>query len=1156
MDKLIDMNKLYLCLKDIIENKKEVERVREVIIDLHFYIQKFILDRKEVDNIDRTSMESISMYLLSLLTNVTSEEMKKYIQDFYIEGLNIAGLIFELLADVEFEGFEKKHQYLFYSSVSYSLADKEASAAVIGKRLKSIIENDKIPSLDIDVKKSWIYICLTLSREFKTIYKDRNQLDLSIKLSKNTIWDFLNRILILNACSFVDGFDNEIIFENMEELKNFLIQQDDIETLFYISLLSEVLHKMHSKSVWSILPREGFTNEYIKVLTKYDSRNVYELWKSQLDALRCNNKGFNYLSENIKRVLISMPTSAGKSFVAELAIVKALQLSEDKVCIYVTPTRALMSEIESNLFYRLRKVGYNVTSVLDTDENEYENDLLNHANVLVVTPEKLDLLLRRHKEFIERINLIIFDEFHKVADNSRGWLLETLITWFMIKQQQYGFKIILMSAIVSNSEEVNVWLENDEFKPVVSEWTPSRRVYGVLIPDTDRTKYIRISDKKRQKITPYRLIYKYLERRRAIEDVITDIIVEYKNSNRRWKKSNNKYDTKYDRCFKFIKTLNNGKVLVYFFTKIDLERFIEYSDKYLPLKNDVRINKLKEFLESRLGSEHPLVNSILYGVAYHHGDLPIEVRKEIEKAYKSDLIDVLACTTTLSDGVNLPIKNFVLGSFTSYEGEHKLSIADFKNIVGRAGRAYIDTEGKIFLIFHPEYYFNNDNKSYFRQLLFCESQETNVSSSMIEEFDKIYSIIDQLEEVIEISIQDVEKSLLDFIDRLQVFIFSLYEEHINYINSYDDLYELLMNSLFAKQADDKALDKFDKICIKYYDFIKELDKSIIEKFNRTGLSFRSNRILLEIIDEISKNESGFDFRLQTIITPEIFEKIIELKEISPKQYYYKVGNKKVNYNIDHYKAFMSWISGDSFLKIRDSIFYEDNNISNRTQTCVNYINDMFLYKLPWAFSSLYALAKDSLMFADFILKDLPAKIKYGVENLEAVKLCTLGIESRELANTLAVLYENESSKDPEWAIDKWILEKRFYELEKSIKGIDDISIRQIARVRTKLRNRTSFLRDTGKIICDVRGLQFYDYFNLYSNKSINKNTQLLLNHEPQNLYDEFAIEVKTLKGEKIGYVPAEYSEEIFEYIQGDHVLKVEIIRLTARTVEIIIKVSN
>ena len=575
----------------------------------------------------------------------------------------------------------------------------------------------------------------------------------------------------------------------------------------------------------------------------------------------------------------------------------------------------------------------------------------------------------------------------------------------------------------------------------------------------------------------------------------------------------------------------------------------------MPLKNDERIKHLKTFLESRLGSEHPLVNSILYGVAYHHGDLPIEVRKEIEKAYKADLIDILACTTTLSDGVNLPIKNFVLGSFTSYEGKYKLSIADFKNIVGRAGRAYIDTEGKIFLIFHPEYY-EESKKSYFRQLLFCESQETNVSSSIIGELDSIYSILDQLEEVIEISIRDVEKSLLDFIDRLQVFIFSLYEDYINYIDSYDDLYELLMNSLFAQQVGDKVLDKFNKICIKYYNFLNELNKSTLEKFNKTGLSFRSNRILLEIINEISKNENGFNFRLQTIITPEIFEKIIELKEISPKPYHYKVGNKNVDYNIDHYDAFTSWVSGDSFLKIRDSIFYEDSNISNRTQTCVNYINDMFLYKLPWAFSSLYALAKDDLMFADIILKDLSAKVKYGVENSEAVKLCTLGIESRELANTLALLYENDSSKNPEWTIDKWILETSFFYFEKNIKGIDDISIGQIARVRTKLRNRTSFLRDVGKIVCEVKGLQFYNYSTLYSNKTINKDTQMLLNHEPQNLYDEFAIEVKTLKGEKVGYVPAEYSEEIFEYIQGDHDLRVEITRLTPRKVEVKITIGN
>jgi hypothetical protein len=102
---------------------------------------------------------------------------------------------------------------------------------------------------------------------------------------------------------------------------------------------------------------------------------------------------------------------------------------------------------------------------------------------------------------------------------------------------------------------------------------------------------------------------------------------------------------------------------------------------------------------------------------------------------------------------------------------------------------------------------------------------------------------------------------------------------------------------------------------------------------------------LEIIEEISKNENEFNLDLQTIITPEIFEKIIGLKEINPKPYQYKIGLRNVNYHIDHFNAFMSWINGRSFLEIRDSIFYEDNNISSRTQTCVNYINDMFLYKL-------------------------------------------------------------------------------------------------------------------------------------------------------------------------------------------------------------------
>lgn len=218
------------------------------------------------------------------------------------------------------------------------------------------------------------------------------------------------------------------------------------------------------------------------------------------------------------------------------------------------------------------------------------------------------------------------------------------------------------------------------------------------------------------------------------------------------------------------------------------------------MKDNENLRILKSFLEKRLGKEHPLVKNILYGIAYHHGDLPIEVRKEIEKAYKSGDIDILACTTTLSDGVNLPIKNFILGSFTSsYERtNYKLSIADFKNIIGRAGRAYIDTEGRIFLIRHPEY-MDGEKKEYFKRLILCEEEDTNVISSMDSKFDDVYMLLSELEEVVDLTFIEVDKSIIDFIDRLQVFAFSLYEECSDDLFEYDDFCNKLSRLLVNRQ---------------------------------------------------------------------------------------------------------------------------------------------------------------------------------------------------------------------------------------------------------------------------------------------------------------------------------------------------------------------
>jgi hypothetical protein len=164
------------------------------------------------------------------------------------------------------------------------------------------------------------------------------------------------------------------------------------------------------------------------------------------------------------------------------------------------------------------------------------------------------------------------------------------------------------------------------------------------------------------------------------------------------------------------------------------------------------------------------------------------------------------------------------------------------------------------------------------------------------------------------------------------------------------------------------------------------------------------------------------------------------------------------------------------------------------------------------------------------------------------------MESRELTNKLTELYESDETKDLEDTLEKWISEKSFNYFQKNITGIDDISIRQISRVRTRLRKRTSDLRDSGKIECEIAGISFYDYRGLFNEKQINLKTELRLIREPENLYDEFAVRVEAPGDKKIGYIPSDYAEEIFDYIEADQSLKIRIRSLSNRSLKISVKV--
>ena len=117
------------------------------------------------------------------------------------------------------------------------------------------------------------------------------------------------------------------------------------------------------------------------------------------------------------------------------------------------------------------------------------------------------------------------------------------------------------------------------------------------------------------------------------------------------------------------------------------------------LEDDPRAQGLADALAARLGSDHPLIGTVRKGIGYHHAGLPVEVQEAVEDAVRNETLKAVVATSTLTDGVNLPVRTVVIAT-TEYDGQdpgQRMTPAQLLNAVGRAGRAGKESEGWIVL---------------------------------------------------------------------------------------------------------------------------------------------------------------------------------------------------------------------------------------------------------------------------------------------------------------------------------------------------------------------------------------------------------------------------------------------------------------------------
>jgi helicase len=169
-----------------------------------------------------------------------------------------------------------------------------------------------------------------------------------------------------------------------------------------------------------------------------------------------------------KSILACAPTASGKTLVATMAIVNSIKKGK---AIYVVPLKALANEKYRHYQELLDKTEYKV--IMSTGDVDSDSPYLSGYNLIILTSEKLDSLLRHKVSWLADIKTVIIDEIHLLNDPSRGPTLEIIIT---LLKSLVNPQIVGLSATIGNSQELARWLEAEL---VIDNWRPVELKQGI-----------------------------------------------------------------------------------------------------------------------------------------------------------------------------------------------------------------------------------------------------------------------------------------------------------------------------------------------------------------------------------------------------------------------------------------------------------------------------------------------------------------------------------------------------------------------------------------------------------------------------------------------------------------------------------------------------
>ena len=352
-------------------------------------------------------------------------------------------------------------------------------------------------------------------------------------------------------------------------------------------------------------------------------------------------------------LVVVTATGSGKTKCGEFAIEKSIR--NNKKAIYTTPLKALSNQKFKDFTkkYADKKVG------LLTGDYSINKD----GDIVLMTAEVLRNMLVSDQTYLDDVEYIVLDEFHYLNDRERGTVWEEIIMYAPLH-----CTIICLSATFPNYKDMCDWMEATHKKT------------EVITSD----------------VRPVPLTYYYYSNNSLKE------IKDGRNIN----SCLNEFDIN-----NLIRKLDAEHMLPCIYFSFNRDNCHELADEIMvELLDKQQVKEVRDIV-TNFCVDHPFFKNspikrlLLKGIGIHHAGMLPQVKELIESIYLKGYIKIVFATETLSAGINIPAKTTILSSMEKYDGIEKryLTISEFRQMAGRAGRKGYDDKGNVIIVGNNKY---------------------------------------------------------------------------------------------------------------------------------------------------------------------------------------------------------------------------------------------------------------------------------------------------------------------------------------------------------------------------------------------------------------------------------------------------------------------